>query len=479
MVYARCFATTALSTWTPLPNQYTIEINMTRLILSFAALLLLAGCASTSGINRDTSAPSTTQTVPATLSKAGKNSNNLLRGQTSRSTALDTVVQDDLWVRLRLGFDLPELNNKRVAYYEKRFTRNPEQFYAMLDRAQWFLPYILSEVEKRGYPTEIALLPAVESAYVTDAKSRSSASGLWQFMPSTGKLYHLKQDWWYDGRRDPVLSTQAALMFLGELEQRFDGDWFHAIAAYNAGGWTVERAIKRNTGKNKSTHFTNLSLRRETRDYVPKLIAFRNIFLKPEYYGLSLPALGNDLQFARLDAGSQIDVALFAKKAGIDGQTMRFLNSAYRRNITPPNGPHILYLPVNTLGNAKITLAALSRNDRLRWAHYRVQKGDVLGRIANRHGVSVASIQQSNKIRSTLIHPGDILLIPVIPGNATVASVPRDSNGKVTHHVRQGDTLWDIAQRYGVKVSQISQWNQIEQSNTLRLGQKLTIYTRS
>jgi len=393
-------------------------------------------------------------------------------------TGSASKTRDDLWQQLRQGFDLPDLDNDRVAYYEKFFTRNPEHFYLMVDRAQWFLPYILAEVEKRGYPSEIALLPAVESAYITAAKSSSSASGLWQFIPGTGKLYHLKQDWWYDGRRDPMLSTQAALKFLGELEQRFDGDWFHAIAGYNAGGWTLEKAIKSNAGKGKATHFNDLALRRETQNYVPKLIAYRNIFLNPEKYGLTLPALGNAQQFARLNAGSQIDVGLFAQKSGIDDQTMRFLNSAYLRNITPPGGPHVLYVPVTALDKATTTLAGLSKNDRMRWAHYRVKQGDALGRIASQHGVSVNTLKQSNQLSSNLIHPGDILLIPMISGR-TLARAPQTSNGKLTHQVRQGDTLWDIAQRYGVNVAQISKWNQISQSVTLRLGQKLTIYTRS
>jgi membrane-bound lytic murein transglycosylase D len=448
---------------------------MNRLIFSLLSLLLLAGCASTS--SKQENATATSQEMSVAQNNAGEFASILLIKPAPPQSA--SAPPDDLWARLRSGFDLPELDNDRVAYYEKHFTRNPEHFYTMVNRAQWFLPYILTEVEKKGFPSELALLPAVESAFITDAKSRSSASGLWQFIPSTGKIYNLEQDWWYDGRRDPMLSTQAALKFLGELEQRFDGDWFHAIAGYNAGGGTVESAIRKNQGKRRSTHFNDLSLRKETRDYVPKLIAFRNIFLKPGQYGIKLPELGNAQQFARLDAGSQIDVALFAQKANIDARTMRFLNSAYRRNITPPDGPHVLYVPTTTLKKSKSTLASLTRNDRLQWAHYRVKKGDALGRIATRHGVSVTAIKQSNQLRSNLIHPGDILLIPVIPGSAMVARVQKSSNGKVTHHVRQGDTLWDIAQQYGVKVAQISAWNQISKSNTLQLGQKLTIYTRS
>ncbi len=453
---------------------------------TLALLSLLSACASTAN----------KQTPDAPEDKAPRTQSNhsyvnsefagiLFRNDTA-SEKQTGPSKDDLWQRLRDGFDLPKLDNDRVAYYERRFTRNPEHFYTMLGRAKWFLPYILTEVEKRGYPSELALLPAVESGFITHAKSSSKASGLWQFIPSTGRLYGLNENWWYDGRRDPVRSTQAALDFLGELEQRFDGDWFLAIAGYNAGGGNIEKAIRQNKKKHRSTHFNDLPLRRETSNYVPKLIAFRNIFLNPQRYGLTLPALSNAQQFASLDAGSQIDLNLLAQKAGLDAATLRFLNSAYRRNVTPPGGPHILYLPVGGYKRASSTLASLSQTDRLHWAHYRVKSGDVLGRIAKQHGVSVAAIQQSNKLKSNLIRPGDILLIPVIGGRSSGKStstakqtVPRASGGKLTHHVQKGDTLWGIAQRYGVKVAQISQWNQISQSITLKLGQKLTIYTSS
>jgi membrane-bound lytic murein transglycosylase D len=463
------------------------QLMLMRLFATFTLMLLLTACASTT--DKKQRVPSAAQSEVVSSTRQTQENYQLSRHRTPALPISKTTQNADLWLRLRQGFELPELKNKRVAYYEKHFTKNPAQFYTMLERAKWFLPYILSEVEKRNYPSEIALLPAVESAYITDAKSRSSASGLWQFIPSTGKLYNLRQDWWYDGRRDPVLSTQAALKFLGELEQRFDSDWFHAIAAYNAGGWTIEKSIRKNSSEGKSTHFNQLSLRRETRDYVPKLIAFRNIFRNPHKFGITLPAISSKQQFARLDVGSQLDLALFANKSGIDSRTVRFLNSAYLRNITPPNGPHIITLPARSLSKAKSTLASLPRNDRLRWAHYRVKQGDVMSRIANRYGVSTVSIRQSNQLSSNLIRTGQILLIPVIPGQAAKlntsparnanANANSNSNSRLTHHVRKGDTLWGIAQRYGVKISQISQWNKLEQTRPLKLGQKLTIYTHS
>ncbi len=458
-----------------------LKTNHLARVLCFTAVLLLVNCTSTD------KAPSNDKSKRANVTANTENAAVATQAAPTAESAASTTIlapqiEDDLWARLRSGFGLPNISNQRVSHYEKRFSRNPKEFYAMLERAKWFLPTILNEVEKRQFPSELALLPAVESSFITTAKSSSNASGLWQFIPSTGRLYQLRQDKWYDGRRDPIKSTEAALQFLGELHQRFDEDWFLALAGYNAGGLTIERAIEKNTRDRKPTHFDALSLRRETRDYVPKLIAFRNIFLKPSAFGLKLPKLGNATQFAKLDAGVQIDLNLFSKLSQINPATLRFLNSAYKRNITPPNGPHILYIPMSQLGQAQAKLATLSSNDRMRWASYRVRQGDVLGRIAKRHGVSLSAIKLSNHLSSNLIHPGDMLAIPISARRriAKPASTKtKIEQGKRTHRVQAGDTLWDIARQYGVNVALISQWNQIDRHEALQLGQILTIYTRS
>ncbi len=510
---------------------------MTRLVLSLGLLLVLSACSSFGNkdkpLSKDNVVASTNETSsliarkvqkvtgyikkkkakvarkkipadianPAPIATVNQKPTPAMAEEQKASTPVD---QNDLWARLRQGFALPELQSDRVRHYERYFTRRSENFYTMLDRAEWFLPYILTEVEKRNFPTEIALLPAVESAFVTTAKSRSAASGLWQFIPSTGKLFKLEQNKWYDGRRDPVKSTQAALDFLAQLDERFGGNWFHSIAAYNAGGSTIEREINNRARRGKPTDFIHLDVRPETKDYVPKLIAFRNIFLNPEKYGLQLPKLDMSQQFATLDAGSQIDLNLFLSLSGVDRKTFKFLNSAYYKNVTPPNGPHILHVPTSHYELAKTRLAGLSVTDRLRWAQYVVKPGDTLEGIAERYEVSVAGIRQSNKLKSNTVRPGKALMLPasavknaiarttgssasVIAKTAstqaptkvaTAKPVPKVDN-KLTHKVRSGDTLWAIAQRYGVKVAQISKWNQISQSRTLRLGQRLTIYTSS
>lgn len=395
----------------------------------------------------------------------------------------------DLWQRMRAGFKLPELNTKRVKHYEHQFTARPESIERIFTRAQWFLPDILEEVEKRGYPTEVALLPAVESAFKPDAKSHSGASGLWQFIASTGRLYGMHENEWYDARRDPELSTEAALTFLGELNQRFDGDWLLSFAGYNAGGKNIEKAIKHNKRKNKPTHFSALKLPNETAHYVPKLVAFRNIIRNPERYNITLPKMPHSASIAGVDAGTQTDLSIFAAEIGVDSNTLLLLNRAYKHGVTPPDGPHRIQVPVAKLHIANSKIQNMRPQDKMRWAHYKVKPGDILGRISKKYKVSIAAIRRTNKLKSNTIYPEKILLIPMInaqvagqskastKANIKVSKVTQSTDkNQITHRVRKGDTLWQLAKRYGVKVAQISRWNKISESQTLQLAQKLVIY---
>ncbi len=382
----------------------------------------------------------------------------------------------DFWTQLRTDFALPELNNDRVTYYEKRFSRHPDYVKRVFDRARWFLPHIYQQTKARGFPAEVALLPAVESAFKPDALSFSKASGLWQFIGSTATIYQLDRNQWYDARRDPVLATEAAMTFLGELEQRFDGDWFHAFAGYNAGGTTIERAIKRNRKNNKGTDFVDLKLRTETTDYVPKLIAWRNIVRDPQRYGITLPSMPLDTQFAQIDTGTQTNIRLLAKLIDVDDKTLQFLNRAYHRGITPPQGPHLITVPADKAALTRTKLASLSKHDHMYWASYQIKKGDVLGKIAKTHGVSVASIRDTNKIRGNLIHPGNQLLIPMNQPLNTAAKAPSPSTKKVTHRVRRGETLWEIARQYSVKVAQLSNWNRSIKGSRIKPGQRLVVF---
>ncbi|MDH5229747.1 MAG: LysM peptidoglycan-binding domain-containing protein [Gammaproteobacteria bacterium] len=396
----------------------------------------------------------------------------------------------DLLQRLRLGFELPHQRNKRTNNNIRWYERHPSYVKRVLERSEPYLHYILEEVEKRGMPTEIALLPIVESAFKPFAYSHGRAAGIWQFIPSTGRLYGLKQNWWYDGRRDIVASTDAALTFLQRLARSFDGDWLLALAAYNSGQGTVSRAIRKNKRKGLATDFWSLDLPKETRGYVPKLIAIATIVDHPQNHGVALPELPNEPYLASVDTGSQIDLALAAELADISLDELYLLNPGFNRWATDPKGPHQLLVPVANVEIFRENLANLPDEQRIRWKRHKIRKGESLLAIADKFNTTVASIKEVNKIRGNQIRAGKSLIIPVATKDLDsytfsadkrlerLQNTRRSGKQKITVSVRKGDTLWDIARKYGVGVRRLAKWNGLAPRDTLRAGQKLVIWSK-
>ena len=406
------------------------------------------------------------------------------------ATATDTSDKTDsnLWNRIRGGFRLPRMEGPRVARYEQWFANNPQYVERMLQRANLYLYQIVQDVQKRNMPMEIALLPAIESAYSPIAYSRSAAIGLWQFEPATGRLWGLKTNWWYSGERDIIASTNAALDFLQSLHKHFHS-WNLALAAYNAGQGTVEEAIAHNEALGLGTHYQDLRLPRQTEHYVPKLMAFVNIVRDPSKYGLRLRAIPDSPYFVRVNTGSQIDLSVIARLANMSLKQLYAINPGFTQWATAPNGPHTILVPVATKAALLEGLSQLPPQDRMQWARHHVVPGDSLYRIANEYGVSVASIRSTNHLHSNFLRVGQSLLIPmagrrlVVERNAHRSPRPEvvlarnQHRVKIIHRVRPGDTLWGIAARYRVYVSQLKRWNVLNAHGVLRLGQHILIWT--
>ena len=372
---------------------------------------------------------------------------------------------------------MPALDNKFVEEYEKWYAARPEYVSRVIERARPYLYYIVEEIDKRGMPTELALLPAIESAYVPTAYSRAHAVGLWQFIPATARRYDIKINWWYDGRRDLVESTRAALDYLEFLHREFNGNWFYALAGYNAGEGSIAYAIKKNKSKGRDPRYANLRLKSETRRYVPKLIALKNIVNNPSRYGIRLDRIANQPYLAAVDTGGQIDLNLVREMSGMQAKEMRHLNAAFKRWSTDPDGPHRLLVPVAKAPALELALASLPESERVKWGSYTIRQGDTLGKIARKYGLSVSTLQKSNRMRGTLIHAGKTLLIPLSSASRKVTIAEYGARQEsLIHRVRSGDTLWGIARRYNVYVSQLTQWNSIRTGDTLRLGQNIVVY---
>lgn len=395
----------------------------------------------------------------------------------------------DAWERVRNGFDLPDVEHKRIQQELNWFKRHPEYMKRVVERARPYLHYIIEMVEAAGIPSEIALLPIVESAFQPFAYSHGRAAGIWQFIPETGKRYGLKQNWWYDGRRDVYASTKAAIKLLTNLHKIFKGDWMHALAAYNTGDGRVKRAIRRNKKKGKSTDFFTLNLPKETRAYVPKLLALKLIINEPEAYNITLDNIPDEPFFEQVKLDSQIDLALVAEMADLPLDDIYRLNSGYNRWATSPNGPYDLLLPVTHVEGFKTKLAELPANKRIKWVRHRIRKGETLGTIAQKFHTSISTIKRVNRLRGKMIRVGRGLTIPVASRSLReyrlsanqrknkLQNIPRQGR-KVSHIVQQGDTFWDLAQHHRVGVRQLAKWNSMAPRDRLQAGQRLIIWSR-
>lgn len=387
-----------------------------------------------------------------------------------------------LWYRLGMGFTLASnVEHPEVKYWLDWYQEHPAHIGRLQRRSAMWLGYVLQEVEAREMPSELALLPAVESAYDPLAYSHGRAAGLWQFIPNTAKHLGLKNNWWFDARRDVPKSTAAALKYLNYLHRRFD-NWLHALAAYNAGEGNVSAAIRRNKKKGLPTDFWSLKLPNETRAYVPKLLALAEIIRDPALYGVDLRAMPNEIGFAVVETGGQIDIAQAAQLAALNADSLRLHNPGLNRWATPPEGPHRLVMPTYAAKRFSQALAQLPAEQRVQWTRYKVRSGESLSEIALKHKSSVALIREINLLDGNTIRAGKQLLIA--RGQQSLARYPSiapsgdgsQQRERKQYKVASGDSLWVIARRHDVRVTDIERWNGLKKSAALQPGQELMIW---
>jgi membrane-bound lytic murein transglycosylase D len=389
----------------------------------------------------------------------------------------------DLWERIRNGFALQDSDSPLVREHEAWYAERPEYVKRMVERSKRYLFYIVEEVEKRGMPTEIALLPMIESAFNPQAYSRSRASGIWQFIPSTGKNYGLEQNWWYDGRRDILAATGAALDYLQKLHEQF-GTWELALAAYNSGEGNVARAIARNQAKGQPTDYESLHLPGETRNYVPKLMAVKHLVMQPEDLNLALAPIPNDPYFTEVTTSQRIDVKLAARLAEVPLDEFVSLNPAHNHPVIDAPRGHTLLLPVDKAEAFNTNLENYSER-LVSWQSYLAKRGERLDRIARKFATTVAVLLNNNHValRRNKLASNQTLLVPMhgnragtdlIAVNLQSAEPEEAPSAQTTYRVKRRDTLSGIAKRQGVTVDAIKAWNHLK-SNRLAHGQKLVL----
>jgi membrane-bound lytic murein transglycosylase D len=395
----------------------------------------------------------------------------------------------DVFDRIRAGFKLEDVESRQIDQQLVYFANNPAYLERVFGRASLYMHHIVKEIEARGMPMELALLPVVESAFEPFARSWVAANGLWQFMPGTGERFGLRQDWWYDGRRDVLESTRAALDYLQYMHDEFFNDWLLAIAAYNCGEFRVQREVNKNRALGKPVDFFSLSLPSETRAYVPKLLAMRRLVANPEDYGIAFSPIPNEPYFVKVDTGGQLDLTLAAELAGITLDEVYELNPGFHRWATDPAGPHHLLLPRDTADAFKRNLDLLSPDERVRVSLHTVKKGESVATIAAKYKTQPIVIRDMNTLANGApLVEGTELRVPTavvnLPAKVMLAAARVDGGGgrsgrrPTVHVVRSGDSLWRIAKRHRMDVNTLARLNGMRTSDTLRAGQRLVLNSR-
>lgn len=440
------------------------------------------------------------------------NRNTHLAVDTSRTLDLTDPPQD-IWDRIRRGFAIPNLNDPLVDQWTNYYASHPEAVWRMSERAKRYLYFVVDELEQRHMPTELALLPFVESAYDPQALSRSQASGLWQFLPSTGEHFNLKQDYWQDQRRDPIASTRAALDYLAYLYD-FQGDWYLALASYNWGEGSVKRAIDRNTDAGEPTDYQSLKLPSETRNYVPKLQAIKNIIANPARFGMKLPEISNTPYFTTVRKMRPMEVETVAKLAQMPVEEFKALNAGLNHSLIVPTVTPTIVLPANRVDIFMTNFEA--NKQELAWKPYQSEAKEPLAEIARKHGITLTKLRNINGLsKNQVIAENQLLWVPASQGEtglmlasanldtddtneANDAGAPPAAARKVrkvvvpasspsakvvvrrrapnirTHTVKAGDTLYALAKRYNTSVAELRRLNNLR-GNQLSLGSRLRI----
>lgn len=398
----------------------------------------------------------------------------------------ESAVPASVWDRIRGGFGIPELNSPLVDRWTTYYAKDPEYVQRMAMRASQYLYNIVEEVESRGLPMELALLPFVESAFQPEALSRAKASGLWQFMPATGADYALEQNLWRDDRNDVLESTRAALDYFEYLHGMFN-DWQLALAAYNWGEGSVRRAVERAKRSHKATDYAHLKMPRETANYVPKLEAIKRIVKDPGRYGIELPDVGNEPFFVRITKPRDIDLKTAAELAGMSEAEFRQLNPSFKLPVIVASHNNVMLLPADRLDFFVDNLASWmdSGQPLSRWTTYRLQAGDTLASVAERSGMTESFLREVNGIPAgRKVLPNSTLLvladadeqtdIAAEEADAKLRLSPLTTWRRVTYRVRSGDTLSSIARRWHITVKSIVQGNRLR-SDRLHSGQRLVL----
>ena len=460
----------------------------------FLSATLLAGCSSLPGTQSPpgmpgdpvlTSASAANKPVPTLIPSGPLQS--ITPGKIGGLRISSTEPPKELWDRIRRGFAMPDLQTDLVTDREQWYASRPDYMLRMTERSSKYLFHIVEELERRQMPTELALLPFIESAFNPQAVSSAKAAGMWQFMPATGRYFDLKQNAFRDDRRDVLASTRAALDYLQKLHGMF-GDWHLALAAYNWGEGSVSRAIARNQKAGLGTSYMDLSMPAETRLYVPKLQAVKNIVANPQGFRAELPLIGNHPYFQQVQLGRDIDVVLAAKLADVKIEDFKALNPSASRPVIIAAGTPQILLPWDNATVFQRNFEAYSQGQYASWTAWTAPSTLSPGDAAKRVGMSETDLRAVNNIPPRmLIMAGSTLLIPrsakvesdvasQVANNAQMTLAPEIVTRRTTVKARKGETVASIARRYGLAATSVAEWNSVSASSGFKSGHPVVVF---
>ena len=396
----------------------------------------------------------------------------------------EEIPQLNLWEYLATKQSLAKTNHPRVESFIEEYLKQPYYLNIRAEKAAPYLFYIITELEKRNMPVELAFTPMVESNFDPLAHSVVQAAGLWQFMPRTAKGFGLTIDEWYDGRRDVVSSTKAALDYYQYLNRMFDGDWLLTVAAFNFGEGNILKAIRKNKRNGLATDYWSLKLPRETTRHIPKWLALSNIFLNSSSYQVALPPIANEAVFTQVEVNAPANLMQLAKIAHIDKDVFYRLNPAYNRLFIPQHHKKAtLLIPIAHLDLFQDGLMNIDTHALMASVSYQVKPGDNLSSIAQKNNTSVKTLKDLNGLSNDHLNIGQTLKMPGYV-NATeheksfFATLNKNQQRRryQTYKVKSGDSLWTIAKKFNVSTNQLISWNGMHKDSVLRIGHTLKVW---
>ena len=379
-------------------------------------------------------------------------------------------VYEDVWDRIRASSSNRQVKlEEKTLRYINAYLANPSQLEKLLEKGRYFIYFVLEELDRYGLPSELALLPYIESNYDPFSISSSGAMGIWQFMPATARIYGLKDTWWYEQRHDPLVSSKAAVRYLAYLHNRFNKEITYTLAAYNGGPTLLEKRIKLNKKANKPTNYENLKLPRQTQEYVPKFMAIVELVLNAKKYGINLPDFPNKKVLGSVELDGQVEILAFSEFAGLKPEFVYKLNAGYTKWASPPGNKTIFNVPIELEEMLNLKKDKFIQTNQINWVTHKVSKGDSLWKIAEEFDTEVNVLKKVNYLSSNTLSLNQELLIP-LSNDQNQSFIPYQA-----HIISEGDTLWNLGIRYKISPAEIAKNNGLRMSSPLTIGKELNI----